>query len=293
LYNRENKAEMTMTTLKAQFEKNGFVVLKHALDEAAVKYYIDAIDELKPQFRKRTWTIPDGVTRHREFWPLILNDKTIEAVRSILGDGIRFCQHDDIHFGFSSFAWHRDSVNRKYGDLPNWKEDDQHYELVRVGYYFQPPGGGFRLGMIPGSHRPQLHYNAEKQKAVEGRITDMANITAKARGIDRFSEEAEWISPEPGDAVIFDPRTIHTGSEFKGDKYSCFVAYGNVNRHYQEHYQYYRYLRKDLKYRALDSELIGMLEEKDLFAGEGQTVERIDGAWIPSEVFNYFAGFFK
>lgn len=280
--------------LKENFDQNGYVVLKNALDLDTVDGYISAIDELRPNFKKRTWTIPDGVTQHRDFWSLIGCEQTLSAVRSILGEDIKFLQHDDIHFGFSSFAWHRDSINRKYdAGLPDWQEDDEPYKAVRVGYYFQPAEGGFRLGMIPGSHRPGQHYDRQHLLSIEKRISDLANVTAKARGIDRLEDEAEWIVPEPGDAVIFDPRTIHTGSAFDGDKYSCFVAYGIDNRHFQEHYQYYRYLRKDLKYRALDPELVIWLEERGLYAGEGRTIDRINGAWIPSEVFNYFAGFFK
>ena len=59
-----------------------------------------------------------------------------------------FLQHNDIHFGFSSFAWHRDSVNRKHGDFPDWEEDKEEYQCVRVGYYFQEESAGFKLGMI-------------------------------------------------------------------------------------------------------------------------------------------------
>jgi hypothetical protein len=278
---------------KEEFDNKGYVVLRGAMGKTAVKYYVDAIDALKPNFKKRTWTIPDGVTRHRDFWPVINHEATLEVVRAILGKSARFLQHDDIHFGFSSFAWHRDSVNRKFGDFPNWDETEEPYKILRVGYYFQHANGGFRLGMVPGSHRPQIHYDKSHMRRIEQKITDLANVTAKASGVDRLSEDAEWIATQPGDAIIFDPRVIHTGSKFDGDKYSVFVAYGQVNRHYQEHYQYYRYLRKDLKYQAMDPQLVEILKGQDLYGGEGQTLDAIDGAWIPSDVFNYFSSFFK
>ena len=278
---------------KEEFEQKGYVVLRGAMSQAAVKHYVDAIDDLKVNYKKRTWTIPDGVIQHPDFWPVIYNEETLKVVRAILGDQAKFLQHDDIHFGFSSFAWHRDSVNRKFGEFPDWAESEEPYKVLRVGYYFQSADGGFRLGMIPGSHRPHVHYDKSKLRRIEQKITDFANITAKASGISHLSDDSEWIATQPGDAVIFDPRTIHTGSKFDGDKYSVFVAYGQVNQHYQEHYQYYRYLRKDLKYQALHPELIELLQSKHLFGGEGQTMDQIDGAWIPSDVFNYFASFFK
>lgn len=279
--------------MNAEFEKRGYVVVRNVLDAETVAACVEAIDALRPQFKKKTWTIPDGVTREPALWSVITHPGVLAAVEDVLGPGFKFLQHNDIHFGFSSFAWHRDSVNRKFGDLPDWKEDDQSYRAVRVGFYFQPPEGGFQLGMIPGSHRPAVHFDEDRIRRVEKRISDLANLTAKATGTDRFADDADWITPRPGDAVIFDPRTIHTGSDFEGEKYSVFVAYGYDNRHFQEHYQYYRYLRKDLKYRSLAPELVDQLKSAGLYAGEGQTIERIEGAWIPSEVFRVVSGFFK
>ena len=107
-----------------------------------------------------------------------------------------------------------------------------------------------------------------------------------------LDKDAEWVKTKPGNVIIFDPRTIHTGSDFEQDKYSVFVAYGRNNIHFQQHYQYYRFLRKDLNYKELSPKLVDQLKVSDLYGGEEHTMKKINGAWIPSDIFNYFAGFF-
>ena len=76
--------------MKERFDKNGFVVLEDAIALDAVHQIKEAIDELKPSFKKRTWTIPDGVAKHEAFWPIIFNQKVIDAVQEILGGPVHF-----------------------------------------------------------------------------------------------------------------------------------------------------------------------------------------------------------
>src|SRR5262249_38688726 len=99
------------------------------------------------------WTAPDGLTQQRSFWPLIFTPRLLKIVHELLGPDVRFLQHTDLHVGFSSYNWHRDSVSRRLGAGRDWDETEP-YRIVRVGFYLQPRNASsFRLGLLPGTHR--------------------------------------------------------------------------------------------------------------------------------------------
>ncbi|MCB0533233.1 MAG: phytanoyl-CoA dioxygenase family protein [Saprospiraceae bacterium] len=280
------------TVDKSQFLTNGFIVLRNLLDADEVIRYKHSLEMLAAG-RGPKWTIPDGVCQYPEFWDVLFNEKILTAVKSLLGQDIKFLQHNDLHVGFSSFHWHRDSVCRHYGKGPDWDESTDPYQLVRVGIYLQESTGGFRLGLVPGSHNPAQQLNASERS----NLNRGSSMLAKAKTIlgakDPLETQAEWVLTNPGDCIIFDPRTIHTGSNFQGTKYSLFTAYGIENRHFNNHYNYYRYLRADLGYQALHPALVERLQAKQLYAGESNSVRQIDGAWLPSKTFVAVARHFK
>lgn len=287
----KNKA---MSDLRKEFEQKGFVVLKQVIPQEEIEKYVDALKEVGKSKKKESWTIPDGVVQHQEFWPVLFQDKVTNAVKEILGDDIKFMQHNDLHYGYSSFAWHRDSINRYYDPkLPDWQEDDESYQTVRCGFYLQPEEKNFELGVLPGSHRMSGYLSEEEFLEEDKYLTHFKNLKTKAGFKDVLKEKAEWIRTQPGDCVIFDPRLIHTGGEFGGIKYSFFVAYGIENRHFKEHYTYYRHLRTDLKYTPIPAELKEQLKEKGLYASEEKYTDKIEGAWIPSKVFEMVANLFN
>ena len=115
----------------------------------------------------------------------------------------------------------------------------------------------------------------------------------KLQAKDRVEEYAEWVSTAPGDCVIFDPRVLHTGSDFEGTKYSFFVAYGIENEHFNRHYSYYRMLRTDLNYKDFAPALEARLKDAGLLPEGTPSDEEIEGAWIPSKAFTMVAKQFK
>lgn len=283
-----------MSDLRKEFEQRGFVVLKQVIPQAEIEQYVKDLKAIDKDKKKTSWTIPDGVVQHKEFWPVITMDKVTAKVREILGDDIKFLQHNDLHYGYSSFAWHRDSINRTYGPkLPDWQEDDEPYQVVRCGFYLQPEEQEFELGVLPGSHRLSGYLSEEEFMEEDKYLTHVQNIKAKVGGKDVLKEKAEWIRTQPGDCVIFDPRLIHTGGEFGGIKYSFFVAYGIENRHFKEHFTYYRHLRTDLKYKPIPAELKEQLQKANLYASEDKFTDKIEGAWIPSKAFAMVANLFN
>lgn len=248
-----------------RFGDDGFVVVPGLLDPAEVEVYVRRLEALSgrrrgdPTAPARGWTSPDGVTRHSDFWDVIFHARLLSVVRTLLGEDVRFLQHTDLHVGFSSFNWHRDSVNRALGDGPDWNERDVPYRIVRVGLYLQSSEGAFRLGLVPGTHRPADKRAQLARAAVESKAGWLSHVRRFTTGKVPDVPGAVWVPAGAGDAVIFDPRVLHTGTPVDGSKYSMFVAYGVPNMHFENHARYYRYARPDLQYADIPSTLAARL----------------------------------
>jgi hypothetical protein len=268
-----------------QFLDRRVAVVRGLLTASDVAFYIDRLKELAGG--RTRWTQPDGVNRNADFWPIIFDERLLASVREILGPGVRYLPHNDLHLGFSSFSWHRDSVNRDVGEGPDWDETHEPYRIVRAGIYLQRfEDSGFKLGFVKGSHR-QTRGQASRRTGA------LANVFSGLSGLDLVGSDAEWVSTDPGDCVIFDPRILHTGSKFHGAKYSVFVAYGVENAHFRNHWHYYMKLRTDLGYAPIAPALADRLRAADLLACEPPADLTIQGAWIPSSTLAHVARRFK
>src|SRR5262249_29231117 len=138
--------------MRARFAEDGFVVVRALLTPSEVASYIEQLRRLAGAARR--WTEPDGVNRHPEFWPILFNERLLAAVRELFGHGVRYLPHNDLHVGFSSFSWHRDSVTRTFGDGADWDETEVTYQIARVGIYLQRfDDTQFKIGFVKGSHR--------------------------------------------------------------------------------------------------------------------------------------------
>jgi hypothetical protein len=275
-------------SLDQQFAERGFVVVRGMLRAPEIERYVDRLTQLADG--RSRWTQANGVNRHREFWPVIVNPRLLAVTREILGPDIRYLPHNDLHLGFSSFSWHRDNVTRDGAPGADWDETQDPYRLVRVGIYLQKfADSHFRLGLIPGSH----HADGRGVVAAPRGTGTIAKVVSGLSGVDFVGQRAEWIATEPGDCVLFDPRILHTGSKCRGPKFSIFVAYGIENSHFWHHWHYYSNLRADLGYSRIEPALAEQLRAAGLMAERIPRVGSIPGAWMPSPAYTYIARRFK
>ena len=290
---------MDYSQLREQLERDGFVVIKGLLNPEEVKYYISKMETLSGiQYDEATtsrgnmgkrgldqsWYMPDGVTKMRDFWPLITDERLLTAVRELLAPDVKFLQHTDLHVGFSAISWHRDSVCRTFGQGPDWDESDVAYQLVRVGIYLQTyEESHFRLGFIPGSHRPVENITL-RHKFNEAKLKSLGALSYLFVRFQESASNATWVATEPGDCLIFDPRALHSGSYIIGPKYSIFLGYGVENKHFDNHQNYYRHIRTELNYEVPDSELVMQLQEAGLYPEHVEERDQIEDAWVPMPI---------
>jgi hypothetical protein len=276
-------------TKPKEFQQKGYILENGILTQNDVECIIRNLDDMSKQQRGAGgWTVPDGVTQSRCFWPLIFNEKLLSIVRELIGSDIRFLQHNDLHVGFSSLNWHRDSVSRRLNEGGDWDETEP-YRIVRVGFYLQPRGSDFRLGLLPGTHRTPSSSEAPDRQRLES-MTGTASLFRRiVFGKNRSHPTAEWLSAADGDAVIFDPRVLHTGSRTNRPKYSIFLAYGAPNSHSIDHSIYYRSLRPELGYQPMPHDLVAQLRTTGLYQEIDRPDLKVSAATVPGFIQSFIA----
>jgi len=294
---------MDYQKMKQELDDQGYTIVRGLLTSDEVDYYVGRMEALSGITRSgmtrggdewkgsgrgsggSSWTLPDGVVKSRDFWSVAVNERLVEIVRNLISPDVRFLQHNDIHVGFSAISWHRDSVNREYGVGQDWDESQEPYKLVRCGIYLQTfAESNSRLGFIPGSQVPPKGPVSRGRKFSERRLKWLGAANYLSPKVQMAISNADWIPTEPGDCVIFDPRTIHSGSYITGPKYSVFVAYGVENKHFFNHYNYYRNVRSELGYADFDPDFSQMLRDRNLYPELTPTYDHVDGAWVPSSL---------
>ena len=214
-----------------------------------------------------------------------MNERLLEAIRTLLGPDIRFLHYNDLHVGYSKIDWHRDNVTRSIGLGPDWDEANEPYQLVRAGIYLQSfAESQFRLGFIKGSHRLDKNTSLWKRKFAEKALAWTGALSYLLPMAQTWAAHAEWVATQPGDCILFDPRTLHSGSYITGPKYSMFLAYGVENSHYYNHHNYFMNIRSELRYGELAPELVQMLKDADLYPERLPSYDHIQGAWLPTSV---------
>ena len=261
----------TTRSLAEQFDQDGFVVVRGLLSPSEAQQYrmmlqrqsgLSDIDFNEAKARIRGWSMPDGVTKTRDWWPIIFHPRLVATIRETLGSDARYTQHSDLHVHHGSVGWHRDSANRIFGMGPDWDESRAPYRVARVAIYLQSYAeSGSSFGVIPGSHRRQS--NATR---MELGIHDRLRHAAKHPDwlLPVLTARPFWMRTEPGDCVIFNQRLLHTGSHIRGPKYAIFLSYSPENEHGLRHRRYYLEDRAELGYKDFEPELRDRLRDAGL-----------------------------
>jgi ectoine hydroxylase-related dioxygenase (phytanoyl-CoA dioxygenase family) len=190
----------------AAFERDGYLVLRDALDPGDVAFYASVVDGLYGR-RRRAGELGDDGAMHvlgavascPDLAPLIDHQRVLGFVWSILGWNVHvYHSHIDVHPPVAGpvpprFAWHQDG-GRQNREL----ETDPRPRLsIKAAYWLSDlsqPGRG-NLKVVPGSH-----------------------LTNRIEGPPR--RDMRWPDPpgaievivRPGDVVLFDRRLWHARS---------------------------------------------------------------------------------
>ncbi len=234
------------------FYKNGYHVIRGLLSPDEARTYRFAINRAfglpahelsNADIDASTHTLPDGVTKTPEFWPLIFNERLVGTIRALLGDDIRYTQHSDLHINLGAGKFHRDSAYRDFGVGPDWDEDQAPYRIVRVAIYLSDYADSkSSLLVLPGTHQRESRLNRlELRFWNELRTRWRARFDTNAMPQWAFTMKRELIRHRAGDCVVFDQRLVHAGGAVRGimPKYAVYLSYGLNNKHARNHHDYY------------------------------------------------------
>ncbi len=212
---------------RAQFERDGFLVIRGALRPDEVEFYRDALDRVYAA-QVAAGTIQAGAAMHqinaiancREAIGLVDHPSTFPLVWSTLGWNIHiYHSHLDVHPKVTApkqrlFQWHQDG-GRQNREI----ETDPRPRLsVKLAYWLsdvsEPGRGNFTV--VPGSHLTN-HIDGPPRRDVPWPDPDGATPLCVA----------------PGDAVFFDRRLWHTRTDNRSDivRKGMFFAYAHRWQH--------------------------------------------------------------
>lgn len=216
----DGDSRRTLLAQKAQFDRDGFLVLRDVLDADLVSRLIAAADRLAGQgverdglSERRHWQkrncLPDDPT----FLELIDHPKVLPLVAAILGWDIHIVTSHlivrsptpDADAHFKGEGWHRD------GGQSSWEMTEPHPRiLLKVAYFLSDqsaPGRG-NTQVVPGSNR-------------------LTGPPAVEPGAPHPYGAIEVLG-KPGDAFLFEQRTYHAVGPNHSDltRKSLFMGYG-------------------------------------------------------------------
>lgn len=249
----------------SSFRKNGYFVIKNLLNSNEVDNYRKQLSKINSL--NKTWDVPDGITKNKDLWSLIVNKNLIKNLKKEVGD-IKYTQHSDILVNTNGIGWHRDSAHRNFNSGPDWDEKTEKYSIVRVAIYLfdNKNKKPFSLGLIPNSHRKESLFT-KYSIIVNNKLNQLRRKFGLKQSLFNPSWfKSDWPNIESGDAVIFDQRVYHSPNLFRDHKVGLFLSYGLENSHSINHINYYREKRKDLGYlQSFNNKLTEILKEKKLF----------------------------
>ena len=207
---------------RAAFERDGFLMVRHALAEPLRRQLVEVVDEHDRAFRAQSGVGPHHVLNEHDLVgaePLMLElvdlATTFPKVFGILGWHIKLFHTQLLvtppvgsRAVPGGYAWHQDN-NRMNRDF-----ETMHHPMVslKVGYFLtdvSAPGMG-NLCVAPGSHR-------------------LAN-GAFAVGEDGQPAGAIEVLASAGDAIVFDRRIWHSASSNRSVAARKFLTMGYAYR---------------------------------------------------------------
>ena len=196
-------------SLRSQLQRDGYVILKAAFTAREISDCQEEVQQYvasnKTMGNAGGISIPDFVKKPAlaQTAGLKSKDKIQAALKDIFnGDDFRFCSHNDIGIN-RVVGWHKDKLNgpvAKYETVDIWSEHgaDRH-EIVKVLVYLENHGADTDgLKVVPGSH-----------------------LTSKIDGRGHVQ-----LTPELGDAVLFDQRITHRGMEKQVQYPRILISFG-------------------------------------------------------------------
>lgn len=228
-----------------------------------------------------TFTKVDATNHYPLTRELLFDDRILGAVRAAIGVEGRFLQVSDLHYRHDTALWHRDSVHRAHdaSQAPDWADPATPFGVVKAILYLESDNAA--MGIMAGSHLSPHEIDLSGVQAIEKRNGELV-IDAGVDPNQRFTAAQKTIpmawKAEAGDVLVFDERMYHAGRRVDAGvvstnraapKFTLSLVFGADNHHSERMYSYFRYARKELRYRDLPDDFKARLAERGLVLRQG------------------------
>lgn len=195
---------------KASFSRNGFLVVRDALDPGFVAELraatAEAFDSGERGLGDSERILVDIVSRYDWALELMTSNGLLDPLRSLLGEDFAFLPEMSAHDSMYG-SWHKDTGSQETAG--HFFHLDSDYLMVEAAVYLQdngPYGGG--LDVIPGSHRVRARMPVIP--IAWSRLCDRI-LSAAVRKVSRKDRYVSAVSvpSRAGDLVLFDFRIDH------------------------------------------------------------------------------------
>ena len=230
------------TAQKESFERDGYLVIRNALDKVTNQKVIDACDEMAAAFLNRYEVLNrpwyndldyrPGLLKKEALFNLVTQSTTVPLIIQLLSPNIHlhstaltYKRPENPDFPPFRRGWHRDI---------RMPRDVGHENLPRVGIKvcycltsFEEKDSGMTL------MAKKTHLRTEPLKIQKGQI-------------DPQDVEVAELSLKAGDAVIFENRIFHTAIPNRTDRVAKRLIYGYA----------YRWMKQEIYLDTPDKELL-------------------------------------
>ncbi len=190
------------------------------------------------------------------------DDAVKAAYQKVFANTPTFLQACDIHNGFVQGNWHRDCANKNLKKGPDWDESADAYTNYKLMIYLECDDYSFCVK--PRTNRKKLGDGED-----ETYFTVSVENAAKT-DFDKVEQPVQFV-PKPGDAVMFDLRTVHRGQGLNSEQFSkrasnkltLSYVFADRNPHAHRFHSFRTMLKRG--YRPFDAAVTRRLEDAGLW----------------------------
>ena len=295
-------------SLKENFEKDGFFVLRNLLNTDDIKKYLTSIEKKRETLvNQKAATFTDGKFKiissdisnfksyseydDQNLWDYVSNKKLLDTISELIGEKAYFVHDlgllDPGSNPNNDSSWHRDSPCRSTGVGPDWDQDLKYNVVTAITYLRDSDECGTGLSVIPGSHKISykrtlsnilryIHLRTRNNKYLKIFRDLISRIIGKT------------IKYKAGDCIIFFCTLYHTSilvNKIKPVHFrQCLTSrYGGYGKHSNTYIDYVTNKRPEMN-RYINSKqkenFLNFIKEKKIFLPFVENSKPIPGAFI-------------
>ena len=276
-----------LLTNKDSLSKLGYCVIRNLLSEEEIK----KCRSIMTRAHETTGNGAMLVSDYRESWPIIFNDRVLDALKSALGPNIFFL-HDAYFLNtkkitkeadYTEFSsWHRDSPCRQFGKGPDWDQNVPYSVVTAIIYLSPNEETNSGVNLISFSHKKRFTVDT-LLRLIHYKIKKISYLQIFKKLLEKFI--GVNIRTDPGDCVIFFANLFHRALPNRAMRQAICMRYGADNKHSKNYLNFIFNYRKDSDYTNNDDQdkkriddFFNLLKNKDIFYPLPEKKEDLDGA---------------